>query len=175
MTLAELIERLEDYVDELLTNDSDLTQEQLEQLGLLSEAKADKIDAYGYVHERLTIELAGAKAQLAYVQERYEKKVRQLEVAKLRLEQRLVGLYQQGQLGVVEKGGNYKLNFRNYPTVRLNVPVEELPEEFKEVKTTVKPKLNELKKAIKADVGDRTVIGFMAELEDNIKAQFKLG
>lgn len=171
MTLQELIEKLEGYVDGLLADDADLTNEQLEVLAQLSKEKTDKVDGYGYVHERLSAELEGAKAQLLYVTSRYEKRVRQLEVAKLRLEQRLVGLHKDGQLKVTEKGGSYKLNFRNYPTVRVNVNPEDLPEEFKTVETKVKPNKNALKNAIKDDPDS---IAFMAELEDNYKAHFKL-
>lgn len=171
MTLKDLIEQLEQFVDDAIANDGDMDITALE--GMMQE-KADKIDAYGYAHERLSAEIAGAKAQLDYIKEKYETRLRQLENSKLRLEQRLVGYYQQELLGDKEKGNTYRLQFRNYPIVRLNIPAEDLPDEFKTVKTEVKPKLSELKKAIKEDVGGRTVIGFMAELEDNHKAHFKL-
>jgi hypothetical protein len=170
MTLQELIEKLESFVDELIEGDADLTTEMLGKLTELSEAKAEKIDSYGYVHERLCAEIIGAEARLQYITERYERRVRQLSVAKLRLEQRLVGMYQEGLLKSKEEGKNYKLTFRNYPTVRVNVKPEELPVKFRDEKVVVKPKLNELKKALKDNPDD---IMFMAELEDNYKAQFK--
>ena len=168
MTLKELIEQLEQFVDDAIANEGDMDLAVLE--GMVKE-KADKIDAYGYAHERLSAEIAGAKAQLEYIKEKYETRLRQLENSKLRLEQRLLGYYQQELLGDKEKGNTYKLHFRNYPVVRVNVPADELPEQYKSVKVEVKPKLSELKKAIKETPED---IMFMAELEDNYKAHFKL-
>jgi hypothetical protein len=70
-----------------------------------------------------------------------------------------------------ENGNHFTLQFRNYPTVKVNVKPEELPSKFADVKTTIKPKLNEIKKAMKENPD---YWGFLAELEDNYKAQFKL-
>lgn len=167
MNLKEIVEALEQYVDENIESD-DIDFSYIEQL--LTEKK-DKIDGYAYVHEKLQLEMVAVKAQLEFIKERYEKKLRSLEVAKLNLEQRLLAYHAQDLLSDKEKGNNYTLQFRNFPVVKVNVKVDDLPEEFKDTKVTVKPKLNDIKKALKETPEE---IAFMAELEDNYKAQFKL-
>lgn len=168
MNLQEIVIAIDDYIDSTIESDIDYSHIE----SLLSEKK-DKIDGYAYVHQKLQLDIIAVKAQLEYLQEKYDKKLRALEINKLNLEQRLLAYHAQDLLSDKENGNHFTLQFRNYPTVKLNVKAEDLPDELKDVKISVKPKLNEIKKAIKQDPQCRN-IGCIAELEDNYKAQFKL-
>lgn len=169
-TLLDILAKLDEVAEGLLQEEGEapLTEE-LE--GLLSEL-GEKIDGYGHVHQRLKLEAVAVEAQLMYLKERYERKLERIKNQIKQLEDRLLSYHATGVLGDKQKGKVYSLTFRNYPVVELDVAVENLPDEFKQVKVEVKPKLNDIKKAIKDDPTCRN-IGCMAHLEDNYKVVFK--
>lgn len=171
-TLVDILAKLDEVAEGLLCDQDEGEAPLSAELERLLTSLEEKIDGYGHVHQRLKLEAVAVEAQLMYLKERYERRLVRIKNQMKQLEDRLLSYHASGILADKQKGKVYSLTFRNYPVVELDVAVENLPEEFKQVKTEVKPKLNEIKKAIKDDPHCRN-IGCMAHLEDNYKVVFK--
>lgn len=167
MNLEQIIEQLESISELIHDFPDDPTV--LHQLDSLLKEKQDKIDGYAYVHELYCLEIEAVKAKLALLEKRYRNTVSRLEIGRKLLEDRLRLLYQQGKLKDSNLGNNYTIKFRNYPVVRVT-DVDKLPDNLKQVKTEVKPLLNDIKKILKDNPDE---LAYLAELEDNFKPLFK--
>lgn len=144
-------------------------EDEEEIISLLSQLELD-IDGFAWINDQFEVAIASAKAKQQKVNEMMKNKVEELEKGQKLLEKMLVKLYQEGVLKKREEGKERRLLFRDYPKVNLKVNPENLPEEYRTEKISYHADRKAIKEAIKQgkDMSD------LAEIETNLKPQFRL-
>lgn len=144
-------------------------EDEEEIISLLSQLELD-IDGFAWINDQFEVAIASAKAKQQKVNEMMKNKVEELEKGQKLLEKMLVKLYQEGVLKKREEGKERRLLFRDYPKVNLKVNPENLPEEYRREKISYHADRKAIKEAIKQgkDMSE------LAEIETNLKPQFRL-
>jgi hypothetical protein len=125
---------------ENLSEEEDLTAV-LENLLLLQDATADKIDALAYVCDQLKVDLETWEIRLQKVVELHSQIIRRRQQQIQSLKGYLLRLHQLGMLPDRVVGNERRIDFQNSPpSVELLVEPESLPPEYQSVKVIAKSK-----------------------------------
>ncbi len=143
-------------------------EDEEEMINLLTQLYSD-IDGFAWINDQFEVAIASAQARQKKVNEMMKNQVEQLEKGKELLQKTLVKLYQEGVLKKREEGKERRLSFRDYPKVNLKVNPEDLPEEY----CTKRISYNADRKALRDAIQQGKNISDLAEIETNLKPQFR--
>jgi len=162
LNLADLNTEAQALFNDILDN-----LEDEENLIKLLETIQDKVDATAYVYDAFDVEIISLKARREAILDKIDRQILAMENAQKAITNRLIYWHQQGKIGQTLVGNERKITLRNYQIVECDNP-DNLPDEYKSVKTTVSAKKDAIKKALK----EGKDLGLVATLKDNFRPSF---
>jgi len=138
-------------------------------ISLLDKLGTD-IDGFAWINDQYELSITSAIAKQRKINEMLQNQVKELEKGQELLQQKLLNLYSQGILNKKTIGEETSLIFKEYPKINIIVEPEELPLEYRVERITYTPNKRALKEANNQGID----ISNIAEIDPNLKPQFKL-